>query len=37
MLRKIVTKLKLGSCKTKILHDVNEIKESEKKKIEDSE
>jgi len=37
MLRKIVTKLKLGSCKTKILYDVNAFEESEKKKLEDGE
>jgi len=33
MFRKIITKLKLGSCKTKVLDDVNAFEESEKKKL----
>jgi len=37
MLKKIITKLKLGSCKTKVVHDVNVFKESEKKKLETEE
>jgi hypothetical protein len=31
MIRKIITKLKFGSCKTKLIEDVNASKESEKK------
>ena len=37
MLKKIITKLKFGSCKTKLVDDANASKEFEKKKIEDSE
>lgn len=37
MLKKIITKLKLGSCKTKILNDINAFEESEKKKLDDIE
>jgi len=37
MLRKIITKLKLGSCKTKVPDDVNTSEESEKKKREKEE
>jgi len=33
MLKNIITKLKFGSCKTKVIHDVNVFKESEKKKL----
>jgi len=36
MLKKIITKLKFGSCKTKVVDDVNASKEFEKKKIEDT-
>lgn len=32
MLRKIITKLKLGSCNAKVIDDGNAFKESEKKK-----
>jgi len=32
MIRKIITKLKFGSCKTKLVEDVNASKESEKEK-----
>jgi hypothetical protein len=32
MIRKIITKLKLGSCKTKLIESVKASKESEKKK-----
>lgn len=32
MFRKIITKLKFGSCKTKVTEDVNAFKESEKNK-----
>jgi hypothetical protein len=32
MIRKIITKLKFGSCKTKLIEDVNASKESEKNK-----
>ena len=32
MFKKIIAKLKFGACKTSILNDVNEFKESEKKK-----
>jgi len=31
MFKKIIEKLRFGSCKTKILDDVNAFKESEKK------
>jgi len=37
MFKKIIGKLKFGSCKTKVLDDVNAFKESEKKKSEDAE
>jgi hypothetical protein len=37
MLKKIITKLKLGSCKTKVVGDVNAVEESEKKKSEKKE
>jgi hypothetical protein len=37
MFKKIITKLKLGSCKTKVLDDVNTSEESEKKKLEKEE
>jgi len=37
MLKKIITKLKFGSCKTKVVYDVNAFKESEKKKLETKE
>jgi len=37
MLRKIITKLKFGSCKTKVVDDVNAFKESEKKEPEKEE
>jgi hypothetical protein len=33
MIRKIITKLKFGSCKTKLIEDVNAGKESEKKEL----
>ena len=32
MLKKIIAKLKFGSCKTKVSDDVNKYKQSEKKK-----
>ncbi len=35
MFRKIITKLKLGSCKTKVLDDVNAFEESEKKETQE--
>jgi len=35
MFRKIIAKLKLGSCKTKILDDVNAFEESEKKETQE--
>jgi len=31
MFEKIIKKLKFGSCKTKVMDDVNAFKESEKK------
>ena len=34
MFKKIIEKLKFGSCKTEITKDVNAFKESEKKKAE---
>jgi hypothetical protein len=34
MIKKIITKLKFGSCKTKLVEDVNAYKESEKNKEE---
>jgi len=37
MLKKIITKLKLGSCKTKTIDGVNAFEESEKKKLEKEE
>ena len=37
MLKKIITKLKFGSCKTKVVEDVNAFKESEKTKAEKEE
>jgi len=33
MLKKIIAKLKFGSCKTKVVEDVNASKESEKKNM----
>jgi len=36
MFKKILEKLKCGSCKTKTSEDVNAFKESEKKKEEQS-
>ena len=35
MLKKIITKLKFGACKTKVIDDVNASKEFEKKKLEE--
>jgi len=36
MFKKIIAKLKFGVCKTSIIHDdINELKESEKKKEKD--
>jgi hypothetical protein len=37
MIKKIITKLKFGSCKTKVIGDVNASKEFGKKKTEDTE
>ena len=37
MFKKIIEKLKFGSCKTKVASDVNAFTESEKKKSEDIE
>jgi len=37
MFKKIIERLKFGSCKTQITNDVNAFKESEKKKPEDVE
>ena len=37
MFKKIIEKLKFGSCKTKVASDVNALTESEKKKSEDIE
>jgi hypothetical protein len=37
MFKKIIEKLKFGSCKTKVDSDVNAFKESEKPKSEDTE
>jgi hypothetical protein len=37
MFKKIIKKLKFGSCKTKVIGDINASKEFEKKKVEDSE
>jgi len=37
MFKKIIEKLKFGSCKTKVTSDVNAFTESEKKKPEDAE
>jgi len=37
MFRKIITKLKLGSCKTKTVDGVNAFEEPEKKKVEKEE
>jgi hypothetical protein len=37
MLKKIITKLKLGFCKTKTIDGVNAFEESEKKKFEKEE
>ena len=36
MFKKIIEKLKFGSCKTQVAKDVNAFKESEKKKPEDA-
>jgi hypothetical protein len=35
MFKKIIKKLKFGSCKTKVIGDVNASKEFEKKKLEE--
>ena len=37
MFKKIIEKLKFGSCKTEITKDVNAFKESNKKDLEDIE
>lgn len=37
MFKKIIEKLQFGSCKTKVTNDVNEFKDSAKKKPEDVE
>jgi len=37
MFKKIIEKLKFGSCKTKVTNDVNAFIESEKKKQENAE
>jgi len=37
MFKKLIEKLKFGSCKTKVASDVNAFTESEKKKSEDIE
>jgi hypothetical protein len=37
MLKKIIAKLKLGSCDTKLVDKVKTIEESEKKKLENGE
>jgi hypothetical protein len=37
MFKKMIKKLKMGSCKTKVVEGVNASKEFEKKKLEESE